>query len=158
MEKTNLRKPKTFEMNTPQNNWRERFREKFGRFYIGFEDGKGIVFDREPFSREPIGSDSIEFFISQLLEEQKTQVEQESYERGLKDNQISYEAGYVEAYEKGFQAGHAKERWLKEKVEADVRSATLAEVRAKVSELEKAFPSQLDTILKILKDFLLAKE
>jgi len=31
----------------------------------------------------------------------------------------------AEAYEKGFQAGHAKERWLKDEVEKDARNAAL---------------------------------
>ena len=45
----------------------EEFRNKFGRFYIGFEDGKGIVFDREPFSTNPIGSDDIEKYIESFI-------------------------------------------------------------------------------------------
>ena len=64
-----------------------------------------------------------------------------SYSEGVERGKIMAHEGDIylkaEAYEKGFQAGHAKERWLKDEVEKEARNAALEDVYSCLEEARK---------------------
>lgn len=102
---------KEFEAAAPkEQDWRAEFRERFAAVEFAHKND-GVYF----ISRK----DEIESFIEEKIAE------------ALKNEYEGHSRQEVEgerrAYEKGFQAGHAKERWLKDEVEKEARAEGFAE-------------------------------
>ena len=120
------------------------FREKFG--YISH------------FAKfEEINYSDLESFLRHALTEYGDAREEENEKLWTLGSKLSEhdEKIRAEAYERGFQAGHAKERWLKDEVEKEARNAALDSVEKEIAankergyNIEAALPGILEKLRK----------